>query len=57
MTQRIKITGYIYVDDIEPEDLDLSHAMGVSGHGYETGLSRTTLQSLDDIEYELMDEE
>jgi len=56
MTQRIKITGYIYVDDIEPEDLDLSHKMGVSNHGYETGLSRTLIASLEDIEYEVVDD-
>jgi len=56
MTQRIKITGYVDVDSITDADLDLSHEMGVSTRGYDTGLSGLEIKHLEDVEYELVDD-
>jgi hypothetical protein len=47
---RIKVTGYIDTDDLAPDDVDLSHEMGLSDKGY---LGQINSLPLDDVEFEL----
>lgn len=48
---RIKVTGYIDTDDLDPSEVDLSHEMGLSSEGYERYSTRPVM--LDDVEFEL----
>lgn len=46
---RIKVTGYLDTDDMDIEDVDLDHEMGLSSEGFEKWSN--TLGMLDDIEF------
>lgn len=46
---RIKVTGYLYTEDLDVEDVDLDHEMGLSDKGFQK-YSRI-LNTLDDIEF------
>lgn len=55
---RIKITGYVDTDDLNPEDVDLEHEMGLSSEGYDnlvTGENGRplSLTALEDVEVTL----
>lgn len=53
---RIKFTGYINVDDLEADQIDLDHISGLSAKGFDdlTGPdSRETIGTLEDIDVEL----
>jgi hypothetical protein len=54
MGKRIKITGYLYPDDLSPDWVDLSHEMGLSEKGY---MAMAKHVSLDDMEIELVDDD
>lgn len=61
MGQRIKITGYINIEELAPEHVDLEDATGFSEEGhltYVVGEYGTTPQihSLEDAEAELVNE-
>jgi hypothetical protein len=47
---RIRVTGYLETDDVDPEDVDLDHKMGLSASGYEKLSSEL---GLDEVEFEL----
>ena len=48
---RIKVTGYLDTAMMAPEDLDFSHATGLSASGYEIWSDR--FGELDDRDFEL----
>jgi hypothetical protein len=54
---RIKVTGYLNTEDMEPEDLDPDHSSGLSESGYDkvTTYGQVTYQiaDLEDIELEV----
>jgi len=56
---RIKVTGYIEVDDLEPEHVDLEDSTGLSAEGYEEIMyggerfSAWSVADLVDLEIEL----
>jgi hypothetical protein len=50
---RIKVTGYLNTEDMEPEHVDESHDMGLSEEGF---VYYTTELGLDDVEFEAVDE-
>jgi hypothetical protein len=50
MALRIKVTGYLPVDDIEQRHLDLQHETGLSSEGYDYW---SDLLRLEDVEFEL----
>ena len=51
---RIKVTGYIDTDNLEPDLVDLAHETGLSEDGY-IDVSRRL--DLDDVEFELGDDD
>jgi len=59
---RIKVTGYMETDGMNPEFVDLSHETGLSNKGYEamSGASGEQfdydLSSLDDLQTEVVEE-
>ena len=46
---RIKVTGYLDTEDMEPEHVDLSHPLGLSEAGY---TYYVTELALDDVDFE-----
>lgn len=46
---RIKVTGYLYTEDMDAEDVDLDHEMGLSESGHMKYMR--LLGELDDIEF------
>ena len=57
---RIKVTGYINVDDLEDEHVDLSHETGLSAAGYDYVMGLTEqpgydVKDLDEVEFEKED--
>jgi len=46
---RIKVTGYLDTDDLEPEHVDESHEMGLSEEGF---TYYVTELGLDDVQFE-----
>lgn len=57
---RLKITGYIDVDEIEAQHLDLQHPTGLTAEGYDglimgdvDGVYPLSLSSLDDLDTSL----
>lgn len=56
---RIKITGYLDTNDLDPEDLDLNHPSGLSDAAYASLAAGQGVghfqggKSLDDVEVEL----
>lgn len=52
---RIKVTGYIDVNELEPDQRDDTHEMGLSNKGYEE-LTQEFSGQLDDIEFERVDD-
>lgn len=52
---RIKVTGYLDTDDLDPEQVDLSHEMGLTEHGYD-GKFPVFSSILEDVEFELVKE-
>lgn len=55
MTQRIKITGYINVVNLEPEHIDSSDSTGLSAEGYDQVINGYGVSDLQDLETELVD--
>lgn len=53
MAKRIKVTGYLNPDDMDPDDVDLDHEMGLSSEGFDRYASQL---ALDDITFELEDD-
>lgn len=51
---KIKVTGYLDTEELEPEQVDLDHPYGLSDEGYEE-ISNSL--GLDDVEFELQPEE
>jgi hypothetical protein len=47
----IKVTGLLYTEDLDLDQVDLSHKFGLSTKGYEDQCSAIPL---DDIEFELL---
>lgn len=43
---KIKVTGYLAVDDIDPEHVDLSNSTGLSEAGYEAYSEEIELEEL-----------
>ncbi|MCY4726684.1 hypothetical protein NYO98_10380 [Nocardioides sp. STR2] len=54
---RIKVTGYLDTDDLDPEHVDTSHEMGLSTAGYEhmIGADGSRGLGLDDVEFQIED--
>lgn len=57
---RIKFTGYLDTDDLEPEQVDLGHKTGLSEQGYldlvqGEGGAALSLSALDDVDSEIVD--
>ena len=52
---RIKVTGYLYTENLDPADLDLTHEMGLSSDGF-VRLSRA-FGGLEDVEFVLVGDE
>lgn len=53
---RIKITGYIDTDEMDPAHLDLAHETGLSEDGYiAVTTGQMDLGGMEDIETELVD--
>ena len=52
MGRRIKVTGYVPVDDLDQEHVDLSHETGLSGKGFDmmNGMGDVQPWSLADLE-------
>lgn len=49
---RIKVTGYIDTDDMELEDVDTAHPMGVSDTFYQAvATGQRSMPDMDDIEF------
>ena len=53
MGRRIKVTGYLNVDDLTPEEVDLAHETGLSETGYE---EISVNLCLEDVEFVLLPE-
>lgn len=59
---RIKITGYVDVDDLDPSLVDLNHESGLSSEGFDALGSGNGLdhfqagKSLNDVETELVED-
>ena len=51
---RIKVTGYIDTDELNPEYVDTSHASGLSNTGYDQLCKDMMNAGLDDAEFELV---
>lgn len=49
---RIKVTGYIDTQDLEPGEFDPTHKYGLSAEGYERVISELS-DALDDLDFEL----
>ncbi len=49
MAQRIKITGYVNVSDLDITDLDLEHSTGLSPEGFDA-LMEGRLINISDLE-------
>lgn len=49
---RIKVTGYLDTDDLDPEDVDLDHEMGLSNKGYEEWTQ--FFGTLEDVEFQIV---
>lgn len=54
---RIKVTGYLEVEDLDPERVDLDHEMGLSPAGYEQTLADMLHAGMVDAEFELVTDE
>lgn len=62
MAQRIKVTGYLPVEEVDPAFIDLSHESGLTEGGWDQLLSAhgdpansLKVSDLEDVEPELMD--
>jgi hypothetical protein len=44
---RIKVTGYLNTEDLDPSQVDTSHEMGLSNKGYEEMSSELGLEDLE----------
>lgn len=59
MGARLKVTGYVDIDDLDPEHVDLDHPTGLTAEGYDAlivgdeGQQQLTLGSLGDIQTEI----
>lgn len=59
---RIKVTGYMNVDEINPDFVDLDHATGLTDEGYGALTGMTTrqfdysLSGLEDLETEVVED-
>lgn len=51
--KRIKVTGYLIPDDMDPDHVDLDHEMGLSSEGFD---AYATMFALDDVNFELVDD-
>lgn len=52
---RIKVTGYIPVDDLDPEDVDLADKTGMSEAGFDR-LHEELGSQLEDLDAELVED-
>lgn len=53
---KIKVTGYLFIEDFEDDELDLNDPSGLSATGFDNllyGSFPMPLSSLDDIQFEL----
>ena len=50
---RIKVTGYLETDDLDPEEVDETHETGLSEEGYLRYSSGAYPLRLDDLEFEV----
>lgn len=55
MAKRIKVTGYLYPDDMAADEVDLDDPMGLSVKGHES--YSMELAMLDDLDFVLEDAE
>lgn len=51
---RIKVTGYLDTDEMNPDDVDLAHPMGISANAYERWSAAGGVEGeyLEDLEFE-----
>lgn len=52
--RRIKVTGYMPVEDMEESFLDLDHSTGLSEEGFE---HCSVIFNMEDLQFELQDDE
>lgn len=57
MSKRIKVTGYLYPDDMDPEHVDLSHETGLSTEGFDVLHALLARAALDDVSMEVVDDD
>lgn len=50
---KIKVTGWMDPDEMDPDDLDLAHLMGLSNAGYESLSSALSALGIMDAEFEV----
>lgn len=53
MARIIKVTGYISVNDLEPEEIDLESPTGLSEEGFENMMNGLSETSVNDVSFEL----
>jgi hypothetical protein len=56
---RIRVTGYLDTDDLDPDHVDLGHETGLSGRGDEAitsvfGDAQVRISELEDLKLELI---
>jgi hypothetical protein len=53
---RIKVTGYINPDSLEPDEVDFSNEGGVSNEGFARITNDLSAIDVEDVEYKLIED-